>query len=212
MTNEKKMMRRNLQPPRVKGFLNAIFEDMRSSRRRYEYLETIFRNIPGNFGVSLRSKFVASCFAYVGKNVVMWPGIRIKHPYKLSVGDNVQLGHDNHYQSWGSIDIGDDTLLGPGVKIWTMNHGVEDIEKKIKDQEYFSAKVNIGSDCWICSNVFITPGVTLPEGCVVLPNSVVRIGKFKPYSVIEGSPAKHMGSRKLLGRIQRWNIYKNETD
>ena len=47
----------------------------------------------------------------------------------------------------------------------------------------------IGSDCWICENVFISGGVCIGDGSVILSGSVVT-SDIPPYAIAGGVPAK----------------------
>lgn len=76
--------------------------------------------------------------------------------------------------------------------------------------EEFSLPIIIGNDCWICENVFISGGVKIGDGAVVLAGAVVT--KDVPsYAIMGGVPAEIMGYRyeqetmDFLQRIQWWN-------
>ena len=59
------------------------------------------------------------------------------------------------------------------------------------------SKVRICRFSFIGVNCVIMPGVTIGEGCVVVSGSVV-LSNTKPYSVVNGNPAKKI---KILTRI-----------
>lgn len=163
----------------------------------------MLRDIPGNLGLSLRYHFLTRRFEEAGENIVIWPGVRIKHPYNLSVGDRTQLGYNTMYQATAGIHLGENILVGPGTKIWTTNHLVSDLEENIIDQGYDCSPVVIEDDCWLASNVFVAAGAHIPKGCVITPNSVVRGKHLKEYAILDGNPAKVIGKRNYLG------IFKN---
>lgn len=52
----------------------------------------------------------------------------------------------------------------------------------------------IGSDCWICENVFISGDVNIGDGAVVLAGAVVS-SDIPPYAIAGGVPAKVIGYR-----------------
>ncbi|MBS3084117.1 acyltransferase [Candidatus Pacearchaeota archaeon] len=186
-------------PVKVFNFHRSLLEDFKHKDCAYRYLEYFLRDIPGNLGIYLRYHYLGKYFQSLGSNVALWPGIRIKHPNKMNVGNNTQLGYDSMYQALAGIKIGDNTLIGPGVKIWTVSHLYSKKEELIINQGYSCNSVEIGSDCWIASNSFIKLGTVIPNGCVVAAHSVVSGSKFKPYSVIMGNPAKVIGDRDKLG-------------
>ncbi|WP_019614064.1 CatB-related O-acetyltransferase [Psychromonas ossibalaenae] len=52
----------------------------------------------------------------------------------------------------------------------------------------------LGDGCWLGMRAMIMPGVTIGEGAVVAANSVVT-KDVEPYSIVAGSPAKHIKYR-----------------
>ncbi len=59
------------------------------------------------------------------------------------------------------------------------------------------ATTTIKKDAWIPANVVILPGVTLGEGSVVLPNSVIR-RNIKPWSIWGPEKIKKIGDRDMI--------------
>lgn len=53
---------------------------------------------------------------------------------------------------------------------------------------------HLGDACWLGMRSMIMPGVTIGEGAIVAANSVVT-KDVAPYSVVAGSPAKHIKFR-----------------
>jgi acetyltransferase-like isoleucine patch superfamily enzyme len=161
---------------------------------RYEFV----RNLPGNYGFALRSSVLKPHFATVGDRVRVHVGARIRNVEKLALGEFVTLGVDNFIQAAGGVTIGDYSLLGPGVKVWSINHVFDDSEKLIREQGAEYKPVVIGRDVWIGSNAFIMPGTELGDGCIVAAGSVVGAKKYPPYSKLMGNPARVIGSRKKV--------------
>ncbi|WP_114996874.1 hypothetical protein [Helicobacter fennelliae] len=52
----------------------------------------------------------------------------------------------------------------------------------------------IGDDVWIGRDCLICSGAHIPRGCIIGAGSVVR-GKFEPYSIIIGNPARCIKKR-----------------
>ena len=72
-----------------------------------------------------------------------------------------------------SIVINKDTIFGENVKIYDNNHCYRDLSLPIKYQGYNTESINIGSNCWIASNVIILKGVTIGDNCVIGPGCVI---------------------------------------
>jgi len=177
------------------NFLREFVRAMRHRENRYLLVYAMVREVPGRYGMILRSALMSRLFAAAGENVQVLEGVRIRNPGEIRCGRNLGLGNDVMLQAGGGIEFGDDVLLGPGVKIWTQNHRSEDIATPIREQGYHYKSVSIGDDCWIGANAFIMPGVQLPRGCVVFAGSVVGVKAYREYSIIGGNPARLVGYR-----------------
>jgi acetyltransferase-like isoleucine patch superfamily enzyme len=107
---------------------------------------------------------------------------------KLSIGRNVwksfALSGGCYVQGINGIEIGDDTIFAPGVKIISANHRKGDLSKSAPAEP-----IRIGKRCWIASNSVILPGVQLGDDVIVGAGAVVT-KSFPSGSVIGGVPAK----------------------
>lgn len=182
--------------PTPRQLADSLRADLKAPEGRRNLLMAMARDVPGAFGARLRKRILARHFAAMGPGVVIYPGVKIRNVHRVSLGRNVQLGDDVFLQAGGGLSIGDDTLLGPGVKIWTQNHVTTDPERPINQQGAEYAPVEIGPDCWLGADVFVLPGVTLPRGCVVAAGSVVGVRPYKEHQVLMGFPARPIGSRR----------------
>ncbi|GAB6146588.1 acyltransferase [Desulfocicer niacini] len=156
----------------------------------------MIRELPGVFGERIRRKMLGKYFKRCGKNLIIHVGFRFRGIHKIVVGDNVHIGVDSFIQASGGLEMGDDVMLGPGVKIWTVNHRFENSEIPIYKQGYEHKPVKIGKGVWLGANVFVLPGVTISEGCVVAAGSLVGIKRYPPYSILSGSPCRVIGTRQ----------------
>ncbi|WP_144876525.1 DapH/DapD/GlmU-related protein [Microbacterium sp. 1.5R] len=127
--------------------------------------------------------------------------IRPSSYYGGEVGEGLRVGDRSSFATGcfigcsGSIVIGDDVMLGPGVRIYSENHVFSDASVTIKSQGVERGAVVIGDDCWIGSGVTITSGVTIGRGVVIGSGSVVT-RDIPAFSIAAGSPAKVIRSRK----------------
>jgi maltose O-acetyltransferase len=169
---------------------------MRDPTGRLYFRYSLVRNCPGPYGFRLRVKALRENFGSCGEGVRIHEGARFRNVHKIRLGANVTVGVDNFIQAAGGVTIGDDTLLGPGVKIWSTNHVFADPDRPIRDQGAEYKEVVIGRDCWIGTDSFIMPGTVLGDGCVVSAMSVVGAKKYPPYSILMGNPARVIGNRK----------------
>ncbi len=178
------------------GFIKRLFWDLQDPIGRFNYGHSFWRNFPGRAGQLMRDRYVPKYFAEAGSNISIHEGARFRNVHKLIVGDDCEIGVDNFLQAGGGITLGKRVMMGPGVKIWSVNHNFSDLNTPINQQGYTRDEVIIGDDCWLGANVFIFPGVVLPEGCVVSAGSVVAKKRYPPFSILGGYPARVIGNRK----------------
>jgi len=177
-------------------FLRLFIREMLSPIGRFRFFSYLIRNLPGDSGFAIRKKVMSKWFAKVGNNIVINEGVIIRNIEKMEVGNNVYLGVDNYYQAAAGLKVGDDTMFGPGVKIWTQNHKFDDPDKPIAQQGYDFKPVVIGKNVWVGANAFIMPGATIGDGCIISAMSVVGAKKIPPYSILAGNPARLIGKRQ----------------
>jgi len=113
----------------------------------------------------------------------------------LVVGDRSSFATGCFIGCSGRISIGNDVLIGPGVRIYSENHVFTDTETTIKSQGVKRGSVRIGDDCWIGSGTIITSDVTIGTGVVIGAGSVVT-RDIPDDSIAVGSPAQVVRSRK----------------
>lgn len=113
----------------------------------------------------------------------------------LKIGNDVGISPSAFISVRGNVSIGDSTIFGPGVKIFSENHIFESTETPIYLQGASRKGISIGEDCWIGANAVILDGVTIGKGCVIAAGAVVNCD-IPDYSVAGGVPAKIIKSRK----------------
>ncbi len=95
-----------------------------------------------------------------------------------------------------NVVIGNDVMMGPDVKIYTVNHEFSNTKIPMNKQGFRnSRRVVIEDDVWIGANVIILPGVTIGKGSVLGAGCVIS-KDVEPYSIMVGNPARKVKSRK----------------
>lgn len=181
--------------------IKRLYWDLISKDERQYYFYHLISQIPGLFGDMLRAKFVSRRCKQTGRNFKVLAGTRFRSMENLIVGDNVTIGFDNFIQAWGGVTIGNNVMTAPGVKIWSVNHNYKKKDTLVSEQGYTNASVTIGNDVWLASNVFITPGVHLPDGMIVFSGAVVGAKDYKPYGILAGNPARLIGYREQISDV-----------
>lgn len=121
-----------------------------------------------------------------GKNVNIERGAVFSS--HVSLGDNSGLGI-NAYMT-GSVEIGNNVMMGPNCTIYSRNHSFDRTDIPMCEQGYQpEKKVIIGDDVWLGGHVIILPGVRVGTGAILAAGAVVT--KDVPeYAIVGGNPAK----------------------
>ena len=102
----------------------------------------------------------------------------------MTIGKNVVINKGTTILSPGRVVIEDNVLIGPEVKIATVDHDLYD-----RHDLFHFGQVTIRENAWICIGAIICPGVTIGRNAVVAAGAVVT--KDVPdNAVVGGNPAK----------------------
>lgn len=126
-----------------------------------------------------------------GKKTTIENGAKISS--KISLGDESGIGYRAVLQ--GKITIGKYVMMGPDVKMYTINHKTSIIDVPMcKQGTKIEKEIIIEDDVWIGANVIILPGVTIGAGSILGAGSVIR-DNIPPKAVVIGNPSKIISYR-----------------
>jgi maltose O-acetyltransferase len=183
----------------MKNILRAtklLWWDIKDETFRFILKSRILAVVPGRAGFHLRQAWLSSFFRHAGDGLKIFEGVRFRGAHNLSVGNRVHIGTCCFINAEGGVDIGNNVMLGPGSKIWSINHSCDDTEIPMIEQGYVHKKVTIGNDVWIGANAIVLPGTEIGDGCVIAAGSVVTGKTVPPYSVMAGNPAREISVRR----------------
>lgn len=103
-------------------------------------------------------------------------GAKIINQDDLNIGENCWIGENAILDASGGLDIGNNCSIGLGVYLWTHDsHNLNLTGKNNKESSGLikRKKTSIGNNCFIAGPSVIMPGVTIGDGCVIAPMSVV---------------------------------------
>jgi len=129
--------------------------------------------------------------ARIGANVMIKPGVRVKYPWLLSVGDHSWIGEDCWIDNLADVTIGSNVCISQGAYLCTGNHDWSDPAFGL-----IVRPIVICDGAWVCARATIAPGVTLHEGAVAAAGSVVT-KDVPPYEIHAGNPA-HFVRRRVV--------------
>lgn len=147
-----------------------------------------FKNSP-QFMYGFRRFLLRLFGAKIGKKVIIRPTVATSYPWKVSIGDYSWIGDDVVLYSLGDIEIGKNVVISQKSYICAASHDYLQSEFPI-----FASVVRIQDECWLATDVFVAPGVTIHKGTVIGSRSSVY--KDLPSNkVCMGSPAEIIKDR-----------------
>lgn len=145
-------------------------------------------------GKWLRAALCRHIFAEVGRNVNIRPHVYFGNGRSVRIGDNSGLGDRCQLVTMSPITIGANVMIGPACMFLTGNHGYDDADRTLIQQDIIRLPITIEDDVWIGAGAIICPGAVVRSRTVVAAGSVV-VGEIGPAGVYGGVPAR------LLKRI-----------
>lgn len=143
-------------------------------------------NLPGS---GWRRGLLRLFGATVGRGVVIRNRVRIKFPWRLSVGHHVWIGENVWIDNLAPVSLGDHTCVSQGAYFCTGNH---DWSRETFDLR--EAPIHIGSHCWIGAAACLAPGSAMADGAVLTMASRLS-GTAESDGVYDGVPARRVGTR-----------------
>jgi putative colanic acid biosynthesis acetyltransferase WcaF len=142
-------------------------------------------------GSAHRRFFLRLFGARVGKGVAIKPGVRIKFPWRLVVGENTWLGEDVWIDNLGRVEIGANCCLSQGAYLCTGSH-----DWSSPSFDLVTKPIIIGDGAWIAARASVAPGVVVGEGAILAMGSVATTD-LQPWGVYQGVPARLTKQRRL---------------
>ncbi|TIP74935.1 MAG: acetyltransferase [Mesorhizobium sp.] len=127
--------------------------------------------------------------ATIGKDVHVYPSVRIAIPWNLVIGDSAAIGDRAVLYALGEIRIGEAATISQGAHLCAGSH-----DHRNPLMPLTKPPISIGAGAWICADAFIGPGVTIGERAVVGARAVA-VRDVGPNLVVVGNPARSIGTR-----------------
>jgi maltose O-acetyltransferase len=128
-------------------------------------------NEAGEDKMEQRIKALRQLIPSQGENVWIEPPFYCDYGYNIELGDKVYFNFNCVILDVMKVQIGANTLIGPGVQIFTAMHPMNWKERASGLE--FAKPVSIGSDVWIGGGAIICPGVSIGNRSVIGAGSVV---------------------------------------
>lgn len=129
--------------------------------------------------------------ARIGTGVVIKPRVRVKFPWRLTVGDHSWIGESVWIDNLAQVTVGAHCCLSQGAYLCTGNHDWTDPRFGL-----ITGSINLGDGCWIGARASLAPGTLVGPGAVVALGSVAS-GSLAAWTVNIGIPAEAKLQREL---------------
>lgn len=128
--------------------------------------------------------------AKIGADVVIKPGVRVKYPWNLSVGDHSWIGEGVWLDNLAPIAIGANSCISQDAYLCTGSHNWSEASFDL-----IVKPIEIGEQVWIAARSAVGPGVHVAEG-VVLTLGSVAVTDLAPWGIYQGNPAQRLKDRR----------------
>lgn len=145
------------------------------------------RWLPGSAWRVLLLRAFGAC---IGRGCRIKPGLRVKFPWRLVVGEACWLAEDAWIDNLAPVTFGDRVCLSQGAYLCTGNHDFRSAGFDLR-----TGPIHIDTDAWIAARAVLAPGTRVGAGAVVALGAVVT-SSVPPGAIVRGNPAVVCGWRQ----------------
>jgi putative colanic acid biosynthesis acetyltransferase WcaF len=140
---------------------------------------------------SLKASILRLFGARVGRRVVIKPGITVKFPWRLEIGNDVWIGEGAWIDNLGQVTIHDDCCVSQGAYLLTGNHDYGDARFGL-----MVGTIVMEQGAWAAAQSIVCPNVRMHR------NSIVTVGSVLTQDAVEsgiysGNPARLVKMRVI---------------
>lgn len=129
--------------------------------------------------------------ARIGHGVNFKPGVRVKFPWRLTVGDHCWIGEDVWIDNLAEVTLGNHVCVSQGAYFCTGSHdwGKQAFDLIVKP-------INVGAHAWLSAKCVLAPGVCVGDGAILGLGSVATQA-LDPWVIYAGNPAVQVRQRHV---------------
>lgn len=132
--------------------------------------------------------------ASIGVGARIEASAQFEHHGGIRLGKYCRIGPRCVINGEGGVEVGDGTILGPGVVIYSSTHVYRDCAFLPYGAEDELRPVKIGRGVWLGHGVMIAPGTTVGDGVVAGMGSLLS-GVIEAGSIVVGNPFRIVARR-----------------
>mgnify|MGYP001080439311 CR=1 FL=1 len=117
----------------------------------------------------LKVRLLRAFGAKIGKGVVIKPGVNVKYPWLLTIGDYSWIGEDVWIDCLDQVIIGSNCCISQGAMLLCGNHNY-----KLSTFDLIVKPISVKDGAWIGAKSVVCPGVVVGTNAVLSVGSVAN--------------------------------------
>lgn len=113
--------------------------------------------------------------AKVGRGVVIKPGVNVKYPWLLNIGDYSWIGEDVWIDNLAEVSIGSNCCISQGAMLLCGNHNY-----RVPTFDLMVKPVTVEGGAWVGAKSIVCPGVTVGK------DSILTVGSMATSDLVAG--------------------------
>ena len=130
--------------------------------------------------------------AKIGKGVIIKPGVNVKYPWKLQIGDHSWIGENVWIDNLENVKIGSHVCLSQGSMLLCGNHNY-----KKQSFDLIVKPITIHDGAWVCAKSVVCLGVIMKSHSILSVGSVAS-KDLNAYGIYRGNPAIKVKDREII--------------
>jgi putative colanic acid biosynthesis acetyltransferase WcaF len=130
-------------------------------------VEVLFVSSSWQVSSRLRRAMLVAFGARIGDGVILRPRLRVRFPWKLTIGDRSWIGEDVWLHNLDQLSIGADAVISQGAFITTGSHAHR------RDMALITKPVVIEDGAWLTARCIVLGGSRIGVSALVMPGTVV---------------------------------------
>jgi putative colanic acid biosynthesis acetyltransferase WcaF len=139
----------------------------------------------------LKARILRAFGATIGEGVVIKPGVHIKYPWYLTVGDHSWLGERAWLDCTSPLRIGSHVVISQGAYLCCGSHDWAD-----PGMGCVSTPIVVEDGAWVGAFARVGGNVTIGQEALIAMGSVV-LTDCEPRGTYRGNPMQRVGERRI---------------
>lgn len=131
----------------------------------------------------IRVKALRLFGAKIGRGVVIKPGVNVKYPWLLTVGDYSWIGEDVWIDNLAEVSIGSNCCLSQGAMLLCGNHNY-----RLPTFDLLVKPITVEDGAWVGAKSVVCPGVTVGRDSILTVGSMAT-SNLEAGKIYQGIPA-----------------------